>query len=65
MRRIGLWVLLVALAMWAVILSLVFTGHSRIFWATNHAVKAVNRAGVHGRHALHRLEGDKDLTQQH
>ena len=64
MRRSFLIAGAVSTAMWAMLLSLAFTGHTRVLWSVEHAATATRKVYGRASAALHRVEGDRDLSRR-
>lgn len=58
-RRVFMVAIAVSLFIWAVVLSLVFTGHTKLFWTAGQAVKVVKHTSRTIREKEHRALGDR------
>ncbi|MDO6416035.1 hypothetical protein Q4F19_16720 [Sphingomonas sp. BIUV-7] len=57
-RRTLVWASFVSLLMWAVLLSLIFTGHTKIIWTVEKAAHVTERVVRKAHREVGRLQGD-------
>lgn len=62
LRRVFLWASIASLVMWAVLLALIFTGHTKIIWTAEKAVGLTTKAIHKVHHKIGEAQGDRDLT---
>jgi hypothetical protein len=58
-RRTVVWASFVSLLMWAVLLSLIFTGHTKIIWTVEKAAHVTVKVVRKAHREVGRLQGDQ------
>ena len=62
LRQVFLWASIASLVMWAVLLALIFTGHTKVIWTAEEVVGITKKAIHKVHHKIGEVQGDRDLT---
>jgi hypothetical protein len=63
LKRAFLWAAIASLGMWAVLLSLIFTGHTKIIWTVEKAAHVTGKVMRKAHREAGKLQGDRDVTE--